>query len=98
MSTVIRHRQAVRGLNVDMQDMPKQLDSIERRIMRTRKQMGMTQLQLSKAIQTGESYMQRIENGMHTPSIKMLRAIAIELDVSIDYLCCLTDRKDMNYD
>lgn len=76
----------------------KERDTMGARIARTRMQMRITQSDLAKSIKVTQSYMCRIESDRQDPTIWVVAEIAKELDVSIDYLTCRTDRMDVNYE
>jgi XRE family transcriptional regulator, aerobic/anaerobic benzoate catabolism transcriptional regulator len=57
------------------------LTAIGREVRRNRAKRGMTRRQLAQASQTSERYLAQIESGAGNPSVSVLRAIALALDL-----------------
>ena len=57
------------------------------KIAELRKENGLSQRQLAKAIDTSQANLSRWEQGLNEPSIIECWKIANYFDVSIDYLC-----------
>ena len=51
-----------------------------------REELGFTQVELAKKMQTTQPYISRLERGEFNPSKKMIIKMATALDISIDYL------------
>jgi XRE family aerobic/anaerobic benzoate catabolism transcriptional regulator len=59
------------------------LAAIGKEVRRNRAKRGMTRRQLAHASQTSERYLAQIESGAGNPSVSVLRAIALALDLPI---------------
>ena len=57
---------------------------------------NMTQTQLAKIIGTSNVTICRYLTGERTPRVELLAKIANVFNVSVDYLLCLTDEKDVD--
>src|ERR1700726_2365002 len=57
------------------------LAAIGREVRRHRAKRGMTRRQLAQASKTSERYLAQIESGAGNPSVSVLRAIALALDL-----------------
>ena len=63
------------------------------RIAELRRERGLTQIQLSKALGISQSSLSGYENGKFEPDQEMLLSMAKYFDVSVDYLLCRTSQK-----
>ena len=63
------------------------------RIRAARNHRGMTARKLSELIGISEELLLHLECGNRRPSYITIYRIAVALDVSLDYLSCLTDRQ-----
>lgn len=61
---------------------------IGKRIQKQRKNLKITQEQLSEKIDVAPSYISEIERATSTPSIAVIVKIANVLDLNLDYLIC----------
>src|ERR1700742_2720603 len=57
------------------------LSALGREVRRNRAKRGMTRRQLAQASETSERYLAQIESGAGNPSVSVLRAIALALDL-----------------
>ena len=64
------------------------------RLRKLREGIGVSQAKLATAADVGQATVNRYETGNATPSLKMLMWYADYFDVSMDYLCCRTDRPE----
>lgn len=64
------------------------------RIRAARNYRGMTARKLSELVGIGEESLLHLECGNRKPSYITIYRIAVALNVSLDYLSCLTDRQD----
>lgn len=55
-------------------------------LIKTRKQFGMTQADLARAVGVHRSYYRLIENGNRNPTLRIATSIATALDSSIEQL------------
>lgn len=62
-------------------------------IRNKRKELNMTQAELSERADISEYYLGEIERGEKLPSITYLRNLCIILDLSIDEMLCLPPQK-----
>ena len=62
------------------------IKTIGERVKETRKKLGLTQSQLAEKVFISESYMALIEAGKRNPSTDVVKCLAEEMGVSIDYL------------
>jgi transcriptional regulator with XRE-family HTH domain len=60
--------------------------SLGRRILETRLQRELTQLQLSRTLHVSQQHIGNIEKGRAHPSLDLVVDIANDLDVSMDFL------------
>ncbi|MBD5159454.1 MAG: helix-turn-helix transcriptional regulator [Ruminococcus sp.] len=60
-----------------------------------RKELGYTQEELAKRIQTTQPYISRLERGHFKPSFQRIAIISMALGISVDYLI-FDDRKEVN--
>lgn len=60
------------------------------RLKKARKDSGLTQIEISKLLKIDKSTYAKYELGMREPSYEILAMIAIELEVSIDWLLGVT--------
>lgn len=65
--------------------------TLGQKVKNRRKELGLTQLEFAEKIQTGQSYVSRLEGDGFNPSSQMIVSIAAALEMSIDYL--LLDNK-----
>ena len=56
------------------------------RIKAKREEQGITQTELAKRIAVSQSSINQYEKGVKTPSVPILRKIALSLDTSVDYI------------
>jgi putative transcriptional regulator len=56
------------------------------KLIKARKDLGMTQEELAKKANISRTYLTNIENGIYTPSLEVAKNIASLLDMSIDAL------------
>jgi putative transcriptional regulator len=56
------------------------------KLIKARKDLGMTQEELAKKANISRTYLTNIENGIYTPSLEVAKNIASILDMSIDAL------------
>lgn len=66
--------------------------TLGQKIKNRRKELGLTQIEFAKKIQTCQSYVSKLEGDGFNPSSQMIVNIAVALNMSIDYLL-LDDRK-----
>lgn len=66
------------------------------RIKNLREEKSITQLQLSKILNIGNTTLSQYESGKRVPSDSIKKAIADYFNVSIDYLLGRTDKKEPN--
>src|SRR5271167_1632323 len=59
------------------------LDAVGREVRKNRAKRGMTRRQLAQASETSERYLAQIESGAGNPSVSVLRAIALALDLPV---------------
>ena len=64
------------------------------RIRAARNYRGLTARKLSELVGIGEESLLHLECGNRKPSYITIYRIAVALNVSLDYLSCLTDRQD----
>ncbi|MDE6835190.1 MAG: helix-turn-helix transcriptional regulator [Ruminococcus sp.] len=62
------------------------------KIRNRREELGYTQVELAKKMQTTQPYISRLERDEFNPSKQMIVKISTALDISIDYLL-FDDRK-----
>lgn len=72
------------------------MDKFSSRIKELRKKSNQTQSQFAKFIGTTQGALSGYENGERTPSYEILVAIAKKCNISIDWLCGLSD--NMTFD
>lgn len=59
---------------------------IGKRIKRCRKKLGYSQESFAEILEISASHLHKIETGIRCPSLEVLYAIALKLNVSVDYL------------
>ena len=64
------------------------------RLRRLREGIGVSQAKLAAIAGLGQATVNRYETGNAAPSLKMLTWYADYFDVSMDYLCCRTDKPE----
>lgn len=67
------------------------------RLKEIRKERGMTQENLADALNYVKTTVSNYENGHNDPSVNDLKKIARALNISVDYLLCVTDIKRPYY-
>lgn len=72
------------------------IDEFSSRIKELRKKSNQTQSQFAEFIGTTQGALSGYENGDRTPSYEILVAIAQKCNVSIDWLCGLSDKMVLN--
>ncbi|MDE7431829.1 MAG: helix-turn-helix domain-containing protein [Lachnospiraceae bacterium] len=72
------------------------MDKFSSRIKELRKKSNQTQSQFAEFIGTTQGALSGYENGDRTPSYEILIAIAQKCNVSIDWLCGLSDKMTLN--
>ena len=65
------------------------------RLKALRKERRETQLQVAQAVGMGDRHYQRVENDEGLPGLEIFSALADHFGVSMDYLACRTDRRDV---
>lgn len=66
------------------------------RIKELRKSLNMTQKDFSAHVGCTAATLSAYENGSKSPSLEIIKSIAVKCNVSIDWLCGLTDKKQYN--
>lgn len=66
--------------------------AIGNRMQQLRKDNGLTQAEIAKICGTNQSTIARMESGQTAPTVSILLALADHYDVSMDYLCCRTEK------
>lgn len=66
------------------------------RIKETREENGLTQKEFSEMIGFSQQTLSGYENGRTTPSLEAIAVIAQKCNVTIDWLCGLSDQKNTN--
>lgn len=64
------------------------------RLRKLREGIGVSQAKLAATADVGQATVNRYETGNASPSLKMLTWYADYFDISMDYLCCRTDRPE----
>lgn len=67
------------------------------RLKRARKLMKLTQEQLAKKLYVSKSTEQRWEEAIRVPNKEMIERISMTLDVDVDYLLGLQNRRRVKY-
>lgn len=70
------------------------MSEMSKRLRRLREGIGVSQTQLATVAKVGQATINRYETGNAVPSLKLLTWYADYFDVSLDYLCCRTDRPE----
>lgn len=73
------------------------LKEIGRKIKSQRQYIGLTQEQLSELVNITPAYLSGIESGNKVASIKVMLAIANELDMSLDYMLLNDIKNDSDH-
>lgn len=68
------------------------MPTIGERMQRLRKEAGMTQTDVAKLCGSNQTTIAKMEMGQTRPSVDILIWWANYFDVSLDYLCCRTDK------
>lgn len=63
------------------------------RLREIRKEKGLTQAELAQMIGVSPSSVKKWENGDVLPNIKIIASLGMALDITLDYLCGVTDVK-----
>jgi transcriptional regulator with XRE-family HTH domain len=66
------------------------------RLKELRKEKGISQLKLALDLSTNQNTISRYENGERECDYNMLVKIADYFNVSVDYLLCRTDKREIN--
>lgn len=69
--------------------------SVGSRIKKLRTENKITQDNLAKILNVGKSTISQYENNINKPDIDMLKKIAEYFDVSLDWLMCRTDTRNI---
>ena len=65
---------------------------IGQRMKELRDENHLSQAEIAEICQTNQSTIARMETGKTAPTVKVLICLANHYNVSMDYLCCRTDR------
>ncbi|WP_251447546.1 helix-turn-helix domain-containing protein [Vermiculatibacterium agrestimuris] len=68
------------------------MPTIGERMRELREAAGMTQTDVAKLCKSNQATIAKVENGKAQPSVKLLIWWADYFDVSLDYICCRTDK------
>ncbi len=68
------------------------MPTIGERMQKLRKEAGMTQTDVAKLCRSNQTTIAKMEMGQTRPSVDILIWWADYFDVSLDYLCCRTDK------
>lgn len=68
------------------------MPTIGERMKKTRKDAGMTQADVAKLFGSKQTIIAKMEMGQTRPSVELLIKWADYFDVSLDYICCRTDK------
>ena len=68
------------------------MESISRRLLELRRSIGLSQAKLGKELNANQSAINRYENNQSSPPVDLLCRYADFFDVSLDYICCRTDK------
>lgn len=75
------------------------MPTIGERMQELRKSAGVTQSDIAKLCGSNQTTIAKMENGQTRPSVDVLIGLADYFDVSLDYLCCRTDKpQGMTYE
>lgn len=72
------------------------LDTFEKRLKDARTELNLSQKELAEKLFIKREYIVYYENGDRKPDFDKLLAIANELNISLDYLLCRTNSKDIS--
>lgn len=64
------------------------------RLIQARKRMQFSQVEFARRLDIDGPHMNKIEKGVHQPSLDLVVKMAILLDISIDYLVGVTDNPE----
>ena len=70
--------------------------SFSSRIKELRESLKLSQAQFAKSVGTTQTTLSSYENTNKTPSLDILKSIATIYNVSLDWLCGLSDKKDLS--
>lgn len=68
------------------------MESISKRLLELRRSIGLSQAKLGKELNANQSAINRYENNQSSPPVDLLCRYADFFDVSLDYICCRTDK------
>ena len=68
------------------------MQKIGQRMRELREENHLSQTEISKICDTNQSTIARMEPGQTVPTVKVLICLANHYNVSMDYICCRTDR------
>lgn len=68
------------------------MPTIGERMRELRESAGVTQTEIAKRCGSNQTTIAKMENGVTRPSVEVLVRWADFFDVSLDYLCCRTDK------
>lgn len=71
-------------------------DVMENNLKRLRKEKGYTQIALQMKTGIEQALLSKFENGERVPPTETLVKLAEFYDVSIDYILCRTDKREVN--
>ena len=71
---------------------------IPSRIKQLRQKLGLTQAEFGKRVYAAQTYISQLENGAENPSIKLLKLISYEFDVSFKWLMGENESQDIQDD
>ncbi len=71
-------------------------DIMENNLKKLRKEKGLTQISLQMKTGIEQALLSKFENGERVPPTETLLKLAEFYDVSIDYILCRTDKKEIN--
>ncbi len=73
-------------------------NTFSNRLKELRTSMNMTQVQFASLVGTNQVTLSAYETGSTNPSLEVAKEIAQNCNVSIDWLCGLSDKKSLNND
>lgn len=71
------------------------LDTTGKRVERLRKDRGMNQVELARAVNVRQNYISAIERDVATPSAEVMAGVARALETTLDFLMLLTDNPEL---
>lgn len=71
-------------------------DVMENNLKKLRKEKGLTQISLQMKTGIEQALLSKFENGERVPPTETLIKLAEFYGVSIDYILCRTDKKEVN--